>query len=160
MLTGPKKLWKTLKKTRAQQWNSEVHRLPKCYHSACDLSFLCNVFPTLRKPGRLTSGKLASHLRELVRKSDGVSNAPFDDDIVARFPGRHPDLRETILQQQTQDQLRILAIRLLLAHAPGANLGRISDPQLKLQLGYESFEPACVPAGFHPNPHLLVRQAR
>src|SRR5580704_17687999 len=79
MLTGPKKLWKTLKKTRAQQWNSEVHRLPKCYHWVCDLSFLCNVFRTLRKPGRLTSGKLASHLRELVRKSDGVSNAPFDD---------------------------------------------------------------------------------
>jgi hypothetical protein len=54
--------------------------------------------------------------------------------------------------------LRILTISLLFAHAPGANLGRISDQQLKLQLGHESFEPAAMPAGFHPDPHLLAGQ--
>jgi hypothetical protein len=54
--------------------------------------------------------------------------------------------------------LRILAIRLLFAHTPGADLGCVSDPQLKLQLGHESFEPARMPAGFHPDPHLLTGQ--
>jgi hypothetical protein len=74
------------------------------------------------------------------------------------LPTRHPDLRETILQQQAQDQLRVLAIRLLLAYSLGADLRRVSDPQLKLQLRHQSFEPACVPAGLHSNPHLLASQ--
>jgi hypothetical protein len=56
------------------------------------------------------------------------------------------------------DRLRVLAIRLLLTHSLGADLGRVSYPQLKLQLGHESFEPACMPAGVYPNPHLLARQ--
>src|ERR1022692_49915 len=34
------------------------------------------------------------------------------------------------------------------------NLGCVSDPQLKLQLRQQSFEPTCVPAGFHPHTHL------
>jgi hypothetical protein len=38
----------------------------------------------------------------------------------------------------------ILPIRLLLAYSPGANLGRVSNPQLKLQLAQQAFEPACV----------------
>jgi len=36
---------------------------------------------------------------------------------VSILPTRHPDLRETIFQQQAQDQVRILAVRLLLAYS-------------------------------------------
>jgi hypothetical protein len=36
------------------------------------------------------------------------------------LPARHPDLRETIFQQQPQDQLRILAIRLLFPYPLGS----------------------------------------
>src|SRR6185437_12643863 len=78
---------------------------------------------------------------------------------IAVLPTRYPDLRETIFQQQAQDQLRILSIRLLLAHAFGANLGCISDPQLKLQLADQALEPARVAAGFHSHAHLLTSQS-
>src|SRR6266700_676195 len=70
---------------------------------------------------------------------------------------RYPDLRKAILEQQAQDQLRVLAIRLLLAHPFRANLGRIANPQLKLQLGHETLEPACVPTGLHADAHGFVR---
>jgi hypothetical protein len=53
---------------------------------------------------------------------------------VTILPTRYPDPRKTIFQQQSQNQLRILAIRLLLAHPLRANLGCIPDPQLKPQL--------------------------
>jgi len=33
---------------------------------------------------------------------------------------RHPDLRKTIFEQQSQNQLRILAIRFLLAYPPNS----------------------------------------
>jgi hypothetical protein len=52
-----------------------------------------------------------------------------------------------------------LPIRLLLAYAFGPNLGRISDPKFHLQLSQQSFEPARVPTGFHPNTHSLTRQS-
>src|SRR5713101_225732 len=51
------------------------------------------------------------------------------------LPTRHPDPRKAIFQQQSQNQLRILAIRLLLAYSLRADLGGIPDPQLELQLG-------------------------
>jgi hypothetical protein len=54
--------------------------------------------------------------------------------------------------------LRVLAIRLLFADSLGADLGCVSNPQLELQFSEQSFEPACMPAGLHPNPHLLARQ--
>ena len=66
----------------------------------------------------------------------------------------YPDLRKAIFQQQSQNQLRILAIRLLLAYSLGADLGGISDPQLEVQLRQQSFKPACMPTGFHPHAHL------
>src|SRR5271168_3420152 len=71
---------------------------------------------------------------------------------------RYPDPRKTVLDHQSQQQLRILTIRLLLAHSLGANLGSVSDPQLKLQLIEQSFKPAGVPAGFHPHSHVLSRE--
>src|SRR5215470_10496994 len=79
----------------------------------------------------------------------------------SRFPTRHPDWRKVILQQQAQNMLRILSIRLLFAPAFTSYLGRISHPQLELQLRQQSFEPACVSAGFHTDTHLLTgsRQA-
>ncbi len=46
---------------------------------------------------------------------------------------RHPDPRKAVFHHQPQQQLRILAIGLLLAHSFGANLRRVPDPQLKLQ---------------------------
>ena len=72
---------------------------------------------------------------------------------IAILPVRYPDLRKTIFQQQLQNQLRILAIRLLLAYPLRADLGRISDSQLKLQLGEQSFKPASVPTRLHPHTH-------
>jgi hypothetical protein len=73
------------------------------------------------------------------------------------LPVRHPDLRKVILQHQLQNVLRILAIRLLLPPPPGTDLGLVADPQLKLQLGYEKLEPACVSTGLHADAHCLAR---
>ena len=50
----------------------------------------------------------------------------------AILPARYPDLQKAIFQQQFQNQLGILAIRLLLAHSLAPDLGCICDPQLKL----------------------------
>src|SRR5208282_1282261 len=49
-----------------------------------------------------------------------------------------------------RNQLRVLAIRLLLPHSLRADLGRIPNPQLKLQLSQQPFKPASVPTRFHP----------
>src|ERR1022692_2950419 len=73
------------------------------------------------------------------------------------LPARHPDLRKVILQHQLQNMLRILAIRLLLPSPLRADLGRVADPQIKLQLSHESFEPASVPTGFHADAHCFAR---
>jgi hypothetical protein len=62
---------------------------------------------------------------------------------------RHPDPRKAVLDHQSQQQLRILPIGLLLAHSPGLNLGGISDPQLKPQFLQPPLEPARVSAGLH-----------
>jgi hypothetical protein len=70
------------------------------------------------------------------------------------LPTRHPDRREVVLQQQTQNVLRILSIRLLFASALTPYLSCITHPQLQLQLRQQSFEPACVATGFHPHTHL------
>src|SRR5215470_16394968 len=80
---------------------------------------------------------------------------------IAILPARHPDLGKVILQHELQNMLRILPIGLLFAPAFTPDLGRISHPQLELQLRQQSFEPACVSAGFHPHTHLLTgsRQA-
>src|SRR6266576_371922 len=43
---------------------------------------------------------------------------------------------------------------LLLPHPLGADLGGISDPQIKLQLPQQPFKPARLPTGFHSHPHL------
>jgi hypothetical protein len=47
---------------------------------------------------------------------------------IAVFPTRYPDPRETIFQQQAQNQLRVLAIRLLFAYSLGSDLRRVSNP--------------------------------
>jgi hypothetical protein len=73
---------------------------------------------------------------------------------IAILPARHPDLWKAILDHQAQNQLGILAIRLLLAYSLGTDLSGVSDPQLKLQLTEQSFKPARMPAGFHPYTHL------
>jgi hypothetical protein len=74
------------------------------------------------------------------------------------FQTRHPDPRKTILAQQLKQVFRVPPVRLLLAHHPGPDLGRISQPQLEPQLRQQSFEPRIVPASFHSHPHLLPRQ--
>src|SRR5579864_7898159 len=68
---------------------------------------------------------------------------------------RHPDPRETVFDHQPQQQLRILPIRLLLAHPLGADLSGIPNPQFELQLAQQALEPTRVPAGFHAHPHTL-----
>jgi hypothetical protein len=50
---------------------------------------------------------------------------------ISILPARYPDLPKAIFEHQSQNQMRILAIRLLLAHSLLANLGGIPDPQLK-----------------------------
>jgi hypothetical protein len=47
---------------------------------------------------------------------------------IAILPARYPDVGKVIFQQQAQNQLRVLAIRLLLAHPLRPNRGRIPDP--------------------------------
>ena len=47
---------------------------------------------------------------------------------------RYPDSGKTILHQQLQQQLRILTVGLLLAHALGSYLAGIANPQLVVQL--------------------------
>ena len=61
----------------------------------------------------------------------------------------HPKHRENQRGHQLQQQLRILAIRLLLPHPLRADLGGTSDPQIKLQLRQQPFKPARMPTGFH-----------
>jgi flavin-binding protein dodecin len=66
---------------------------------------------------------------------------------------RDPDPRKTIFHQKLQQQLRILAIGLLLSYPLRTNLRSVPNPQLKLQLGQHTLEPACVSTGFHPYTH-------
>ncbi len=49
------------------------------------------------------------------------------------------------------------AIRLLLPPPLRADLGRVADPQIKLQLGCETLEPTSVPTGLHADAHCLAR---
>src|SRR5580765_1806313 len=51
---------------------------------------------------------------------------------------RYPDPREAIFQQEPQQQLRVLAIGLLLAHLLRAHSRGIADPQLNPQLDEHS----------------------
>src|SRR5215831_2826465 len=71
-----------------------------------------------------------------------------------------PVRRKVILQQQTQNVLRILSIRFLLAPALTLYLGGVAHRQLELQLRQQTFEPPCMTTGFHPYAHLpsLCRQ--
>jgi hypothetical protein len=46
-----------------------------------------------------------------------------------------------VLQQQAQNQLCILPIRLLFAHSLRPDLSRVSDPQLEPQLAEQPFKP-------------------
>jgi hypothetical protein len=59
---------------------------------------------------------------------------------------RYPDPREAIFQQQPQQQLRVLAVGLLLAYSFGADRGCIADPQLILQFVQQTLEPWRSPA--------------
>src|SRR5437867_4476650 len=51
---------------------------------------------------------------------------------------RYPDPGKAIFQHQLQDQLRILPIRFLLAHALRADLRCILDPQLFVHRNYSN----------------------
>jgi hypothetical protein len=65
----------------------------------------------------------------------------------------HPDPREAIFQQEPQQQLRVLAIGLLLPDPLRAHRGSVADPQLKLQLVQQTLEPARMSTGFHAHTH-------
>jgi hypothetical protein len=69
---------------------------------------------------------------------------------------RHPDPRKAILQHQQQYELRILPIRLLLAHSLGSNLRWVSDPQLEAQFLQQALEPTRVSAGFHAHSRRYI----
>jgi hypothetical protein len=79
---------------------------------------------------------------------------------IAILPARYPDLRKVISEYSFQNQLGILAIHFLFAYSLRSNLGCVSDPQLKLQLGEQSFKPARMPARLllSPEPFWLVSQ--
>ena len=73
---------------------------------------------------------------------------------IAILPTRLPDPRgKSSFQHEFQNQLRILTIRLPLGYSPGSDLGRVSDPQLEVQLRQQSFKPARMPTGFHLHAH-------
>src|SRR5260370_16577114 len=72
------------------------------------------------------------------------------------LPARYPDPRKVILQHESQNQLCILSISLLFAYSFALDLGCVANPQLELQLGQQSFEPACMPTGFHSNTYRLA----
>src|SRR5215469_10492424 len=61
--------------------------------------------------------------------------------------------RSSIINRSSK--LGILAIGFLLAYAFGSNLPCIADPQLKVQLGQQSFKPARMSTSFHPHAYLL-----
>jgi hypothetical protein len=79
---------------------------------------------------------------------------------IAILPARHPDLRKAIFHHQSQNQLRILAIPLLLAYSLRTDLSCVPDPQLELHFRQQPFKPARMPTGFHSHTHLhsLCRQ--
>jgi hypothetical protein len=70
---------------------------------------------------------------------------------IAILPVRHPDLRKVIFQHQSQNQLRILAIRFLFAYSLAPDLSSVADPQLEMQLRQQPLKPARMPTGFHPH---------
>src|SRR5881296_723920 len=70
------------------------------------------------------------------------------------LPTWYPDLRKVIFQHELQNMLRILPVGLLFSCSLAFDLGRVSDPQLDLQLCQQAFEPACIPTGFHTHSHL------
>src|SRR5260370_2855363 len=92
-----------------------------------------------------------AHLHHPVSMPQQLSQVPV-------LPARYPDPRKVILQHESQNQLCILSISLLFAYSFALDLGRVANPQLELQLGPQSFEPACMPTAFHANTHLLSRQ--
>ncbi len=74
----------------------------------------------------------------------------------SRFSESGTQIRgKTLFHHQPQQQLRILPIRLLLAHPLGADLSGVPNPQFELQLAQQALEPTRVPAGFHSYPHPL-----
>jgi hypothetical protein len=56
--------------------------------------------------------------------------------------------------------LRVLAVGFLLAYSLASDLRCVSHPQLEVEFGQQSFEPARVPARLHPHahPHSLGRE--
>src|SRR5580693_6211597 len=73
---------------------------------------------------------------------------------IAIFRTGYPDSRKAIFYHQLQQQLRILAIGLLLLDALGLDLRGIADPHLKTQLGQQSFEPAGISSRLHPHSYV------
>src|SRR5712691_3017391 len=73
---------------------------------------------------------------------------------IAIFRTRYPDSRKAIFPHQLQQQLRVLAVGLLLLDALGFDLRWIADPHLKTQLCQQSLEPAGIPGRLHPHSHV------
>jgi hypothetical protein len=48
----------------------------------------------------------------------------------------------------------------VITHSPALDFGSISNPQLKLKLRQQAFDPACVPTDLHPNPYLLAHSPK
>ena len=69
-----------------------------------------------------------------------------------------PDGRETILNQQTQNVLRIPLIGLLPARVRGANLGCIAHQKLMAQFAQQASKPAIAPRGLDANSHLRIAE--
>jgi hypothetical protein len=73
---------------------------------------------------------------------------------------RYSDPRETVIDQEPQQEPRILAIRFLPAHSFRAYLRCVSDPQLKLQLAQQKFKPARAPLASIPSRTRKFRSLR
>ena len=72
--------------------------------------------------------RVRAHLHQPMPMPEQLPQIPI-------FLVRYPDSWKAVFDQESQEQLGILAIGFLFAHPFGADLGCIPDPQFKLQLG-------------------------
>ena len=72
---------------------------------------------------------------------------------------RYPDARKALGQQHIQNEPGVACIGLLLAHLRGANLGRVSDPQLVAEFGKQAFKPVHRTGRFDAHAHRSLQAA-
>jgi transposase InsO family protein len=78
---------------------------------------------------------------------------------IALLRRRQGEPRETLGQQQVEQQLGVAAIGLLRARSRRPDLAWMAHPQLDAALGQQPLEPARAPRGLDTHPHRLALRA-